>query len=233
MDFKKWKLTRRQLIKAGLISGAGMMLPLRFLPSKAFADPAATGLSDPAMQPKFMNPVPDALMPGFKYVPNGKNKYKVAVGPSVQMSGLVATDGVTPVPTPVFGYGDPAGGFTWPGKTFEVQRGVPIEVKWENKLLDPTTGAFLQHLLPVDTSLHWCYSLAGYTAFTIANAGIPIVSHLHGGHSDFQFDGNPEFFFSPGWGVTGPQWVEKNISTRTTNPPVTSGITITLWASPG
>jgi FtsP/CotA-like multicopper oxidase with cupredoxin domain len=32
---------------------------------------------------------------------------------------------------------------------------------------------------------------------------------VHGGHSDFQFDGNPEFFFSPGWGVRGPQWVEK------------------------
>jgi FtsP/CotA-like multicopper oxidase with cupredoxin domain len=50
----------------------------------------------------------------------------------------------------------------------------------------------------------------GYTQFTIANAGIPVVSHLHGGHTDFQFDGNPEFFFSPGWGVRGPQWVEKN-----------------------
>ena len=26
---------------------------------------------------------------------------------------------------------------------------------------------------------------------------------------DFQYDGNPEFFFSPGWGVRGPQWVDK------------------------
>ena len=38
---------------------------------------------------------------------------------------------------------------------------------------------------------------------------MPIVTHLHGGHSDFQFDGNPEFFFSPGYGIRGPQWVEK------------------------
>ena len=29
--------------------------------------------------------------------------------------------------------------------------------------------------------------------------GVPIVPHVHGGHTDFQFDGNPEFFFSPGW----------------------------------
>jgi FtsP/CotA-like multicopper oxidase with cupredoxin domain len=61
----------------------------------------------------------------------------------------------------------------------------------------------------VDTSLHWAYSLPGYTGYNIATDGVPIVSHVHGGHSDFQFDGNPEFFFSPGWGVRGPQWVEK------------------------
>ena len=38
---------------------------------------------------------------------------------------------------------------------------------------------------------------------------MPVVAHLHGGHTDFQFDGNPEFFFSPGYQVRGPQWVEK------------------------
>ncbi len=114
-----------------------------------------------------------------------------------------------PLSTPVWGYGSPSRGYTWPGKTFEVQKDVPIEVKWENRLVDPVTGAFLPHLLPVDTSLHWCYSLPGYTQFTLANAGVPIVTHLHGGHSDFQYDGNPEFFFSPGWGVRGPQWLEK------------------------
>ena len=209
MDFKKWKLTRRQLIKAGLISGAGMMLPLRFLPPKAFAAPAAVGLSDPALQPKFANPVPDALAPGFKWVPK-KGKIKVAVGPSVQQTGLIDPATGLPLNTPVFGYGLPNLGYTWPGRTFEVQSGEPLQVKWENKLVDPATGTFLPHLLPVDTSLHWCYSLMGYTQFTIANAGIPVVSHLHGGHTDFQFDGNPEFFFSPGWGVRGPQWVEKN-----------------------
>ncbi len=128
------------------------------------------------------------------------------------MTGLVDTTGGVagaPVPTPVWGYGLPSIGYTWPGRTFEVQSGVPIEVKWENKLLDPVTEAFLPHLLPVDTSLHWAYSLAGYEQYTIANAGVPIVSHLHGGHSAFQYDGNPEFFFSPGYGVRGPQWVEK------------------------
>jgi FtsP/CotA-like multicopper oxidase with cupredoxin domain len=128
MDFKKWKLTRRQLIKAGLISGAGMMLPLRFLPPKAFAAPAAVGLSDPALQPKFANPVPDALAPGFKWVPK-KGKIKVAVGPSVQQTGLIDPATGLPLNTPVFGYGLPNLGYTWPGRTFEVQSGEPLQVK--------------------------------------------------------------------------------------------------------
>ena len=62
---------------------------------------------------------------------------------------------------------------------------------------------------PVDENLHWCYNLPGYTQYSIANDGVPIVSHLHGGHTDFQFDGNPEFFFSPGYAVKGPQSVDK------------------------
>ncbi|MGD8664962.1 MAG: multicopper oxidase domain-containing protein [Desulfobacterales bacterium] len=65
------------------------------------------------------------------------------------------------------------------------------------------------HLLPVDTSLHWAYSLAGYTQYSIASVGVPAVAHLHGGHSDSIYDGNPEFFFSPGFTVRGPQWVDK------------------------
>jgi len=204
-------ITRRQFLKLSAAFGGSALLASRFRGlDRALAAYAAPGLSDPALQPKFANPVPDALAPGFKFQSKGNNpKYKVAVGPSVQQTGLIDPDTQAPLNTPIFGYGDPAGGFTWPGKTFEVQRGVPIEVKWENKLVDPITGAFLPHLLPVDTSLHWAYSLPGYELFTIANAGIPIVPHLHGGHTDFQYDGNPEFFFSPGFGVLGPQWVEK------------------------
>jgi len=60
----------------------------------------------------------------------------------------------------------------------------------------------------VDTNLHWCYSLHGYEGKSIAQNGVPLITHLHGGHSDFQFDGNPEFFYSPGGKkkVVGPQW---------------------------
>jgi spore coat protein A len=61
----------------------------------------------------------------------------------------------------------------------------------------------------VDTSLHWCYSQPGYTRNSIARDGVPIITHLHGGHTDYKFDGNPEYFYSPRIRrrqVVGPQW---------------------------
>jgi len=203
----KFRMTRREVLKAGLIGGAGLMLPLRFLPAKAFAAPAADGLSDPALQPKFVNLVPDALDPGFIYQPDKKGRYKIRVGAAVQKTGLRANGTGPLLNTPVWGYGDRKDKLiTWPGRTFQinsVSAGGPPETQvfWANGL-----NGVVQHLLPVDTSLHWCYSLPGYEANTIANTGVPIITHLHGGHSDFQFDGNPEFFYNPDETVVGPQW---------------------------
>ncbi len=209
-------LSRRDFIKlTGLAAGTTVVSPGLLMPGTAGVRtamaryvPAAVGLSDPALQPKFVNPVPDAMAPGFHFNPRG-GRIKVGAGPAMQMTGLTDSSGDM-LPTPVFGYGVRPGAYTWPGRTFEVHRDEALTVKWENKLLDPETDEFLPHLLPVDTSLHWAYSLHGYEDYTIENAGIPIVMHLHGGHSDFQFDGNPEFFFSPGWEVRGPQWRSKD-----------------------
>jgi FtsP/CotA-like multicopper oxidase with cupredoxin domain len=157
-------------------------------------------LSDPALQPKFVNLAPNALDPGFKYAGTS-----IGVGETKQMTGLVAPDGVTPVPTKVWGYGE-GGVYTWPGKTFDVTRSsTPFTVTWQNQLVGKN-GKPLKHLLPVDESLHWCYSLPGYEQNSIKRDGVPIVTHLHGGHTDFQFDGNPEFFYNPGASVVGPQW---------------------------
>ena len=92
----KFLLSRRQILKGGLIGGTAVMIPWRFM-RKAFAATQGPGLSDPAMQPKFSAVVPNALDPGFIY-DTSKGKIKVAVGQTVQMTGLVGTDGVTPVP---------------------------------------------------------------------------------------------------------------------------------------
>jgi spore coat protein A len=208
-------LSRRDFLKlTGLTASAGLMGPMGLLPGStgmrapvgAMA-PLAIGLSDPANQPLFTNFVPNALDPTFSYKAN-KGKYNVEMAPSAQFTGLVGTDGVTPVATPIFGYGA-KGIHTWPGKTIFATKGSGIEVTWKNKLTDPLTGAPVPHLLPVDTSLHWAYSLPGYEQYSIAVDGVPVVTHLHGGHSAAIYDGNPEYFFSPGYEVKGPRWVEK------------------------
>ncbi len=194
-------VSRREFIKMSATVGAGTL----FYGGLGWADtiaatPLAAKLSDPASQPKFVEIVPNALNPGFKFAPDAIGDYTVGVGPTRQYTGLVNRSG-RPVATNVFGYGQD-GEYTWPGKTFEVRSGDrDTIVNWENNLF-----GIKEHLLPVDTSLHWAYSLDGYEQYTIANAGVPIIVHLHGGHSDFQFDGNPEFFFNPGASVVGPQW---------------------------
>ena len=203
-------ISRRQFLKAGLIGGAGLMLPFKFNLSKALADARIPGLSDPAMQPKFAIEAPNALAPGFKYYPvgyrQGRFLYDVAARQIQHNAGLTDPHG-NPVTTTVWGYGPPLRGATWPGRTFEVAKNQRIAVRWRNRLIH--AGRPLPHLLPVDENLHWAYSLHGYENFTIDKQGVPIVPHVHGGHSDFQFDGNPEFFFSPNYTVRGPQWVDK------------------------
>jgi len=202
-------VTRREFLKLTGATMAGLALTSQGF-TRVLGAPAVggIGLSDPANQDMFTNAVPDALAPGFKYQPDKKGIYKIRIGASVQNTGL-KLDGIE-VPTPVWGYGAQTDKiFTWPGKTFEIQSSLDggpavTEVNWENKL-----QGVAQHLLPVDTNLHWCFSLHKYTKYSIDKNGVPIITHLHGGHTDFQFDGNPEFFYTPmvkNKQVVGPQW---------------------------
>ena len=219
------RLTRRDFLRlsgagaaATVIPGAGVFgaITRPGYTARAFAATQGGGLSDPSMQPKFVNPVPNALDPGFVFQ-SSTNSYTIAVQQMTQNTGLLGTDGV-PVPTTVWGYGLNGPGGTWPGMTLEARSGTPIEVFWQNKIpkgpylltgKDNGSDGNFEGRPVVDTNLHWAYSLPGYDGYTIDETGVPIVPHLHGGHTDFQFDGNPEFFFSPGHVVRGPQWVDK------------------------
>ncbi len=210
-------VSRREFLKASAMLGVTASVPWHRFIREAYGGPLALGLSDPGIQPLFANPAPNAMAAGFKYVPKN-NKLRIQMAQAVQMTGLVGADGVTPVPTTIWGYGENGrNSVTWPGRTIE--RHVaddPLEVTWQNKLVD-AAGLPLPHLLPVDTSLHWAYALHGassvngvdYRQFSIAANGVPVVPHVHGGKNDSPFDGNPEYFFSPGYGVRGPRWVEK------------------------
>jgi FtsP/CotA-like multicopper oxidase with cupredoxin domain len=191
-------------VKSAMAAGLTAAIPVSLLRTHtAHAAILAAGLSDPAAQPLFTNPAPNAMSAAFKYAAKN-NKLTIAMGQAIQMTGLVGADEVTPVPTTVWGYGENGTGVTWPGRTIERHvNDDPLEVTWQNKL----NG--LPHLLPVDTSLHWAYSLHGYEQYSIEQNGVPVVPHVHGGRNDSSFDGNPEYFFSPGHAVRGPRWETK------------------------
>lgn len=124
-------------VKAAMAAGFTGAIPASLLKTHtAHAAILAAGLSDPAMQPLFVNPVPNALSAGFKYLPDN-NKLSIITAQTVQMTGLVGADGQTQVPTTVWGYGENGGGVTWPGRTIERHvNDDPLEITWQNKLND-------------------------------------------------------------------------------------------------
>jgi spore coat protein A len=214
------RLDRRTLLKigAGTLGAAvpGLVLG-RYAPA-ASAVPAAAGLMDPASQPLFTTYAPNALDPGFLFKdlneeghPAFKPNFSIRVAETTQQTGLVDPRSGRRLRTRVWGYGNKT--VSWPGQTFQVVSSGALGadetvVRWANELQGK------KHLLPVDTNLHWCFSLHGsssangvdYRQYSIAKDGVPIITHLHGGHSMFQYDGNPEFFYTPDGRVTGPQW---------------------------
>ncbi|GAB4574137.1 MAG: outer spore coat copper-dependent laccase CotA [Anaerolineae bacterium] len=198
-------LSRRRFIK--LSAAAGLVL---ILPRDGILPVFAQGVSllDPATQPKFLNPVPNALDPGFIFQPKNKKKqtYKIGMYQFQQWLGLIDPGTNAPMMTTVWGYGDNPNTGTFPGKTFEVQSGQRVEVKWTNNLVDAFDNP-LPHLLPVDTTLHWAF---GHTPYSIAGDGVPVVPHVHGGHTESDSDGLPEYWFTPGWKAKGPRWAKKD-----------------------
>ena len=210
-------MDRRNFIKAGVAAGLAGSVGFRHFIQDAYGEAALDGLTDPAVQPKFTNYAPNALDPGFIYQPDRNGRYKIRLGEALHRTGLINPKNGRRLRTRIWGYGDKRDGIiTWPGRTFQVQNmsaGGPgeIEVIWQNGLDDRERKT---HILPVDTNLHWCFALHGhssrnghdYTQYSIREDGVPIITHLHGGHSDFEFDGNPEFFYTADGEVYGPQW---------------------------
>ena len=109
----------------------------------AFASPASNGLLDPDLQPKFQTILPNPLDPSFIYShgeTSRENPFVVSVGEGITTTGLVGTNGVTLLETPIWGYGADSV-HTWPGKTFEVQKDEMLYVHWKNEI--PIDKGFL------------------------------------------------------------------------------------------
>jgi len=156
----------------------------------ATTDAQGQSLLDPSTQQKFVSPlpIPSVIQP---VVPGG-TYYEVSMTQFEQDLGLKDGSG-NPMYTTVWGYNG-----SYPGPTFEARKNTPITVKWKNELVDGNNP--LAHLLPVDTSI---------LSENYPNYGVPVVTHLHGGHVESASDGNPEAWFTPDFGETGPYWSQQ------------------------
>jgi spore coat protein A, manganese oxidase len=155
---------------------------------------------DPLTQPKFVNPLP--LPAAAQPTQPGGSDYKIGVTQFQQDLGLVDPVTGKPMLTTVWGYGG-----SYPGPTIVAQKGVPVNVTWTNDLLSRKNKP-LPHLLPIDESI-----MSGYTGTnnTFAKNGVPIVVHLHGGHTEAASDGTPMQWFTPNWKLTGEDFAKKTL----------------------
>ncbi len=211
-------LSRRDFIKWSTAAGAWLYVSgatgaSRFL-DKAFAA-IPGGTLDPSLVGKYMTPmlVPP-VMPKAGTVKNkrGPNSdyYEISMKQFQQQ--------ILPAPLPattVWGYGAVASDskrglllHNAPSLTIEAKAGTPVRVKWINDLVDPATGNYRPHLLPVDPTLHWANPGGGMAGrdtrptFTETPAPytgpVPMVTHVHGavGVGD-ESDGYAEAWYLP------------------------------------
>ncbi len=181
----RYKISRRRFLSStSAFVAAGVAAPWMTRPAfaKSFPFPPGVVPLDPLSVPKFEVPLPNALAPGFRFSSNTS----VGIFRFTEDLGLAGLAGQS-TPTTLYGYGaagNPSDA-TYPGKTFEVFNGGAHTVTWSNEL-PPNTP----HFLPVDNTIHTAWTETG-SPFTFPNQ-VPIVTHLHGGHTNGIYDGNPE-----------------------------------------
>ena len=139
----------------------------------------AMAVLDPTTLEKYVDPLPNPLDNIIEPVgmTNGIPDYQISIGQFAQKlhRDLPATT--------LWGYNA-----SYPGPTFNIERGQEIRVTWTNNLVDEQ-GQPLEHLLPYDVTLHG----ADHNAVPQART----VTHLHGGIMPANSDGYPEHWVSP------------------------------------
>ena len=211
-------ISRRDFLK---LSGAGILSLYATSQSKftrrVFALPIPGGTLDPLSVPKYQTPLlipPVMPKAGLIRATGGKpiDYYEISMKPVPGGQQILPT----PFPkTPVWGYGSVNGSgsrnalllHNAPSLTIEAEWKRPVRIKWINDLKD-ANGNYVQHLLPVDPTLHWANPPGGVAgrdmrpAFTSTPgqyAGpVPIISHVHGavGVGD-ESDGYAEAWYLP------------------------------------
>lgn len=193
-------MTSRRRFLGLAAGGAGAYLTSRFGFWPTVQAQIPSGTLPPETIRKFVTPllIPPAMpLAGFDAT---TDYYAIAVRQFAQQ--------ILPAPhrrTPVWGYGSltDARTFNSPSFTIEAMAGRRVEVAWVNQLVDGN-GRYLPHLLPVDQTLHWANPAGGPAGRDMRGSDpnryqgpVPIVTHLHGGHTTDESDGYPEAWYLP------------------------------------
>ena len=197
-------IARRHVVKGAVAGGAGLFVP---------AGSAAAGIQpvagrstlDPRTIDKYVMPlVVPPVMPRagqgsgalLDYYSIGARQFRQQILPP----GMPATT--------VWGYGSTQHPetFHYPGHTIEARVGIAVRVRWVNELVD-RNGHYLPPLLAVDPTLHWANPPGGTSGrdsrpeFTSTpgpyTGPVPFVTHLHGGLSSEESDGDPIAWYLP------------------------------------
>jgi FtsP/CotA-like multicopper oxidase with cupredoxin domain len=170
---------------------------------------------DPLTLPKYVNQLvkPPVYKPSFvKKHPRKIKKGNCPKGPLYFVDISEFTQQVLPKGYPqtkVWGYGglivDPKTGKikysrSAPGATFEAVRGIPVAVKWRNRLkgkhpfaVDPTLHWANPNNMPMEPPKPWPAFPPGFPKM---QKPVPVVTHLHGGEVPSTFDGHPDAWFT-------------------------------------
>jgi spore coat protein A len=203
--------TRREFLKMSAMAGAACLVPWK----RALAQ-LPGGTLDPTSIAKYATQL--VIPPAMPSIAENANYdfYKIAVR---QFQQQILPPGL-PLTT-VWSYGSQVkpDTFNYPAFTIEAKHNREVRVRWENELVDANQN-FLPHLLTVDPTLHWANPPGGIEGrdmrpeFTDTpgpyTGPVPMVTHLHGGHSTQESDGYPEAWFlpaakniPPGYATTG------------------------------
>jgi spore coat protein A len=176
--------SRRGFLKLGGLAGAALLVP-NWLVRPAFG---AT-LLNATTYPKFTRALPlpkrvNATKGGLLHVDIVQFEQQVLDGyPATTLWGYRFEDC------------DPS----WPGATIVARKDRRVKVKWHNKLPAGDGTLMGSHLLPVDHTLHMPMVMMDEE-----NGCLPVVTHLHGGHTEDGSDGDPQAWFTQKNLQTGP-----------------------------
>jgi bilirubin oxidase len=197
------EFSRRTVLGAGLATGAGLFIPLDGV-AHAVGSTRGPTLAASAI-PLYVAPllVPPVMPRARHGARRGLDVYVIAVR---QFRQQVLPPGMPR--TTVWGYGHPGHPrtFHYPSFTVEAKAGRPARVTWVNGLVD-RQGRYLPHLLPVDPTIHWANPPGGVKGRDSTptfrrtpgpyTGPVPIVTHLHGGHTAQESDGYTEAWYLP------------------------------------